>query len=166
MDDNHYKVDSTKSFSDNNFDLWVLMDRTRSTINRSCELELAVYDMTPEQAGILDTLVRLGGSASVAEIAETTMRQFNSVTTLVNRMVLSGLIEKHRSSNGKKYIISITSKGMTTHKNITSKAIEIAFSCLSTEERHAMFLSLRKLMDMGRKMLGMDFKLPFLPYGK
>jgi DNA-binding MarR family transcriptional regulator len=154
---------SNNSLSNNDFDLWVLMDRARSAISRSRELELAVYGITPEQAAILHTLQGQKGAATIAEIADMTVRQYNSVTTLVNRMAKNGLVKKKRSSRDKKYIVSITSKGQSTYEKLTRKSYEMAFSCLSLEDKQKLFLYLKKLLETGRKMLGMDFKPPFLP---
>jgi DNA-binding MarR family transcriptional regulator len=150
-------------FTNNVFDLWVLMDRARLTIKRTSRLEVASYGLTAEQAGILDTLLRGGGSASIAEIVDATARQYNSVTTLVNRMAKTGLVRKKRNSKNGKYLVSITDKGKSMYGKLTRNAIEMAFSDLSVEEKQALFVILKKLLIKGRKMLGMDFKFPFLP---
>lgn len=150
-------------FSDNDFDLYVLMDRAKSTISRSCDLEIAAYGLTQEQASIIDTILRSNGSTTISEIAEQTVKQPNSVTTLVNRMVISGLIKKERSSKNGKYIVSLTEKGKSSYEKVTRNAISMAFSELSLEEKLMFFTVLNKLMEKGRRMLGMDFKMPFLP---
>jgi DNA-binding MarR family transcriptional regulator len=150
-------------FSDNDFDLYVLMDRAKSTISRSCDLEIAAYGITQEQAAIIDTILRANGSATISEIAEQTVKQSNSVATLVNRMVKSGLIKKERPSKNGKYIVSLTDKGKSVYEKVTRNAVSMAFSELSVEEKLMFFTVLNKLMEKARRMLGMDFKMPFLP---
>jgi DNA-binding MarR family transcriptional regulator len=151
------------NFSNNDFDLYVLMDRAKATIARSCELELASYGVTSEQASILDTLTRANGSATIAEIAEATVKQTNSVTTMINRMVKNGLIQKERPNRNSKYIISLTEKGQSTYAKLTRNAVTLAFSEISEEEKVLFFHMLKRLMEKGRSMLGMDFKMPFMP---
>jgi DNA-binding MarR family transcriptional regulator len=151
------------TFTIDDFDLWVLMDRARMTVTRTSQLEVASYGLTLEQAGILDTLLRGDGSATIAEIVNATAKQYNSVTTLVNRMARTGLVRKKRNSKNGRYLVSITDKGKSMYGKLTRNAIEMAFSDLSVEEKQILFVILKKLLKKGRKMLGMDFKLPFLP---
>jgi DNA-binding MarR family transcriptional regulator len=150
-------------FSNNDFDLYVLMDRAKATISRSCELEVATFGFTQEQASILDTLLRGNGSATISEIAEATVKQTNSVASLVDRMVKNGLLKKERPSKSSKYIVSLTNKGKSSYEKVTKNAVSMAFSELSVEEKLMFFTVLNKLLEKGRRMLGMDFKLPFLP---
>jgi DNA-binding MarR family transcriptional regulator len=152
-----------ETFTINDFDLWVLMDRARMTIGRTSQLEVASHGLTIEQAGILDELLRGHGSATIAEIVNATGKQYNSVTTLVNRMVKNGLVEKKRNGNSGRYLILMTDKGKEMYGKLTRNAIEMAFSDLTMEEKQMLFNILKKLLKRGRKMLGVDFKLPFLP---
>ncbi len=149
-------------FSNNSFDLWILMSRLNSTINRSCELEVARFGLSPEQAGILDTLLRADGSAGIAEIADATVRQYNSVTTLVNRMIKIGLIKKERTSKNGKYQVSLTPKGRNLVSILPKNAAEMVFSDLSVEEKQKLFDVLSNLLEKSRNLLGMDFIPPFL----
>jgi DNA-binding MarR family transcriptional regulator len=144
------------------FDLWVLMDHVRSTISRSREMELAVYGLTPEQGAVLDTLLENNGSATITEIAESVVRKYNSVSTLVSRMVKAGLVKKKKAPDGKKFNVSITDRGRTLYQKIPRHSIEMAFSDLTAEERRMLDQLLNKLLERNRKLLGMDFKPPFL----
>ena len=150
------------NFSYDSLDLWILMSRVDSLIRRSCELELAPLGLTTEQASILDNLSRVNGSASIADIANATVRQYNSVTTLVNRMIKTGLISKERTPNNGRYMIHMTDKGKKLHIKITTNAIEMAFYDLPIGEKQKLFEILKMLLEKSRKNLGMDFRPPFL----
>ena len=153
---------SGRKLLSNNFELWVLLDHVRSIISRSREMELAVYGLTPEQAAVLDTLLKSNGSATIVEIAESIIRKYNSVSTLVSRMAKIGLVKKKKTSDGKKFIVSITEKGRTTYEKVPRNSIEMAFSELTKEENRMLVQLLNKLLERNRTLLGMDFKPPFL----
>ena len=64
-------------------ELWSLMDRTGFAIARLRELELNKYSLTIEQSSILHVLTNNGGSLTIKEIENITMRQHHSVYALV-----------------------------------------------------------------------------------
>lgn len=145
-----------------NLALWILLDHARNALARSRELELAQFNLTPEQQIVLYTLWSCGGSATNAEIAERTIRQYNSVTTLVNRMETAGLVTKEKAPHDKRYIVTMTEKGRKIYGMITTKCIDMAFAELSAEDKARLSSYLVHIEERGRKMLGMDIKLPFL----
>ena len=118
--------------------------------------------LTREQASVLDELVRLGGSATSAELIEATMRQHHSVTTLINRMIKRGLVKKKKTSYKNKHLVSITEQGRIIYEQITRNSIEIAFSEFSEEDKQRLAEYLNMLVKKGRNMLGIDYKPPFL----
>jgi DNA-binding MarR family transcriptional regulator len=142
--------------------LWILFDRARSLISKAREIELVQYGLTPEKSALLSTLQTLGGKATHDEIADVLIRNYNSITILVNKMQKSGLVKKEKSTKGRKTIISITPKGKEIYENISTKSIEMAFSDLSPEDKQRLISILEQLITKGRFMLGMDYKLPFL----
>lgn len=144
------------------FDLGVLLERTRSVYSRMRELELAQYNITPEQAAILNTLQSKGGSVTNREISTTIIRQYHSVTSIVNRMLKIGLVRRYKNHNEKKFRISITKKGKSIYEKVPRHSIEMIFSDLTFEEKQQLASSLQKLLNKGREMLGMDHILPFL----
>ncbi len=148
--------------SDIDFQLWMELDHARSALSRARELELAQFDLTLEQAGVLYTLLEKGGSTANTEIADEMIRQYNSVTTLVNRMEKLGLVKKEKTSSNRKYIVSITEKGRNMYQRATDKSIHMGFSDLSPEEKNQLFSFLTQVVKKTRNILGMDSKLPFL----
>jgi DNA-binding MarR family transcriptional regulator len=144
------------------FDLWVLLEQTRFAICRAKELELAKINLTVIQASVLYTLRVKGGEATQKEIADFTMRQHHSVSTLVNRMIRSGLLKKVKYSGDKGTRIAMTEKGQELYDGISDIAIAMVFSSLSKEEKVRLAESLKVLRSKARSMLGMDHVMPFL----
>jgi DNA-binding MarR family transcriptional regulator len=111
----------------------------------------------------LTLLLDKGGSATMHEISNITMRQHNSTSTLIKRMLKQGLVGKEKMSTGKRYKISITKKGQSIYEKVTRISINMAFSALSPKEKQRLAACLRQLIDKGRDMLGLDQTFPFLP---
>lgn len=148
---------------DVDFELWKSLDHVHSAISRSRELEMKQHGITPEQAGVLRTLIEKGGFTTNAEIADVMVRQYNSITTLVNRMEKSGLVKKEKINNDRRFIVSITPKGRSICEKITINSVHMAFSGLSLEEKQKLASYLENIMEKSRSMLLLDRKLPFLP---
>ena len=145
------------------FDLWVMFDHASFAIARTRALELANFGLTIEQAAVLHDLIRRGGSATLSEIAESTMRQYHSVSTLVNRMTKAGLTKKVKYSDTKKYQVSITEKGFDIYSKVSRNSIEMTFSVLSPSNQKVFAKQLQHLIARARNLLGLDYKHPFLP---
>ena len=150
------------SQTDIDFQLWMLLDHARSAISRARELELAQYGLTPEQAGLLRTLLDNSDSATNVEIADSMIRQYNTITTLVNRAARMGLVRKKKSSKGRKYLVLITPKGKDIYQKVTFNSIRIAFSEFNVSEKQQLTSYLKRTTDKARNMLGMDNRLSFL----
>lgn len=156
------KPDNPKIKSDPIFELWRALDGARSALGRARELELAQYGITVEQGAVLRLLLTRLEPTTNADIADIMIRQYNSVTTLVNRMEKLGLVKKEKSSNDRKFFITITPRGKDIYENATVKSIRLAFSDLSNEDRKKFLSYLKHVLDKSRDMLGMNTKLPFL----
>ena len=144
------------------FELGVLLERARSVYARMRELEIAQYGLTPEQAAILHVLLTKGGSAANDEIANTIVRQYHSVASIVSRMAKQGLVKKEKVKNRQKYIISITPKGADTYGRVSRNSIKMIFMDLSLDEKKQMIALMGKVIAKGRGMLGLDHVMPFL----
>jgi DNA-binding MarR family transcriptional regulator len=144
-------------------ELYPLFNNTSFIISRARELELANFDLTLEQGVLLHTLIKLGGSATLSEIATSTVRQYHSVSTLVNRMARSGLVKKVKYSDKKKFQVSITDKGQNTYGRATCNSLDMIFSVLSRKDQKAFAKYLQLLSTRARDVLGLDYKRPFLP---
>lgn len=147
---------------DLDFEIFRSIDRAEALLIRARALELAQYSITPEQAGVLRTLIDAGGSVTNADVSNAMIRQNNSVTTLITRMGKLGLVEKKRTGIGTKIMVSITPKGRDLYENLSFRSIHMALSTIKNEDKERMLKYLLQLIEKGRDMLGMDQKLPFL----
>ena len=144
-------------------ELYQLFNNTSFIISRARELELANFGLTLEQGILLHTLIKLGNSATLSEIATSTVRQYHSVSTLVNRMSRSGLVKKVKYSDKKKFQVSITDKGFNTYNKATCNSLDMIFSVLSRQDQNIFARYLVLLSARARDVLGLDYKHPFLP---
>jgi DNA-binding MarR family transcriptional regulator len=163
MDDKQLINEVEEKDNDSCFDIWIMFDHASFAISRAREIELAKFGLTIEQAAVLHDLVERGNSATLIDIAESTMRQYHSVSTLVNRMTKAGLVKKIKYSDKKKFEISVTEKGFEIYNKITRNSIKMIFSSLSTAEQVIFYERLRTLLARTRDLLGLDYKHPFLP---
>jgi DNA-binding MarR family transcriptional regulator len=142
--------------------LYPLFHNTDVIISRARELELASFGLTLEHGVLLHSLIKMGGSATLDEITEKTMRQYHSVSTLVNRMARLGLLKKVKYSDKKKFQVSITDKGLSLYNQATCNSLNMIFSVLSPEDQKTFAKYLQLLIDKARNLLGLDHKHPFL----
>ena len=143
-------------------ELYPLFNNTGFMISRARELELANFGLTLEQGVLLHTLIKMGGSATLSELSADTVRQYHSVSTLVNRMTKLGLVKKVKHSDKKKFEVSITDKGLNIYSNATCNSLDMIFSVLSIKDRRAFAKCLQLLSARARNVLGLDYKHPFL----
>lgn len=148
-----------KSPGQDDFQLWRLLDHTRFVIARSREKELARYGLTPEQYHVLDILHHSGGTITIQEIVNITMRQHHSISTLINRMVKQGLVKKIRSqSDGRQYNVIIKEMGELLFLKTTRDSITDIFSSLSESDREELGRELNKLMVKAYQVLGKEYQ--------
>ena len=152
--------------SDNNIKLWKLLDNARFAIARLRGMELAQFGITLEQSSILRTLFENNGSLTTKELEEVTMRQPNSISILVNRMVKMGLVRREKNHSGKRHRISLTQEGEDLIKSITLVSIDMVFSSLTLTQKKELTNCLNLLLENARDLLGIPYQPPFLKYLK
>jgi DNA-binding MarR family transcriptional regulator len=142
-----------------NFSLWRLLDHTRFVIARNREMELSRYGLTPEQSHVLNILVQKGGSSTINEIVDITLRQHHSISTLINRMSKQELVKKIKTPNDNRiYQVVVTPKGESLFHKVTHESIDMVFSSLSEREKRELQTHLNRLMTKAYKMLGKNLK--------
>ena len=146
----------------NDLYLWGLLQHASSIVSRARELELAQYGISMEQMSILHALLINGGSATIDQIATTIIRQYNSVSTIVNRMSALGLVRKEKLKNERKSKISITKKARIIVDTIPRESIQMMFSSFSTTDKEQLATYLEQIVSTGRDVLGLNFKPLFL----
>jgi MarR family transcriptional regulator, organic hydroperoxide resistance regulator len=142
----------------NSYSLWRYLDHARYMVFRLREKELAQSGLTPEQAQILDIIYTAGGFTTINFIVKSTQRQHNSISTLIARMSLQGLVKKTRTRRDKRaYRITITEKGVTAYLSLSNNSIEQAFSGLTDDEKNALFYYLERLLTRLYELAGINF---------
>jgi len=152
-----YKIDEKTR------NLFVLFDQTRDILIHAVELELKQSRMNYPQARILFMLTRAQNGMTQVEMSKWLGRNLNSVSTLINKMVKKGLVRKTRNrQDGKIYVVA-TDKGIEYWNEVPERALQLAFSAVSEDEREQLRDILRKLRAEVRNLLGLDYKPPFMP---
>ena len=144
------------------FRLWKLLDHTKFMIGRLREMELARFGLTPEQVHVMDIISQNGGTTTINEIVELTMRQHHSISTLINRMTRQELVNKIKTTDDKRiFKVVITEKGQTLLRKVSRDSIINTFISLTEEEKIDLDTNLRKLLIKAYDLLGKEYKLHF-----
>jgi DNA-binding MarR family transcriptional regulator len=163
---NQVKIEKIRAAkkTDPDVNLYILLDQTDGIITSAVELEIKHLKMTQPQARVLTMLSRQDKPATLDELANWTLKEFNSVSTLINRMEKKGLVKKSKQPGDLKTYVSLTEKGSDLyHNKVTERSIHLIFEKLSAQEKKQMESALKKLRDTTRDLLGLDFRPPFLP---
>lgn len=149
---------------DPDINLLIVFDQSSSVITTAIELELKLLRTTQAQVRILNMISRENRPVTIEELSSWTFKEFNSVSTLINRMEKRGLVKKIKKNEDLKTYIVPTEKGnVLYHKKVKEQSIHLIFGSLSDEEKKQLYNILKKLRDTTSNILGLDFKLPFLP---
>jgi len=161
---NEIEYISTSKKNDLDINLYILLDQTDSIVTNAVELEMKHLKMTQPQVRVLTMLSREDRPVTLEELANWTLKEFNSVSTLINRMEKKGLIKKIKKNGDLKTYITLTEKGSELyHKQVTERSIHLIFDKLSSEEKKQLDSILKKVRDTTRDLLGLDYRPPFLP---
>jgi DNA-binding MarR family transcriptional regulator len=161
---NDIKNIRTSKKNDQDINLYILLDQTGSIITNAIELEIKHLRMTQPQVRALTMLSREDRPVTIDELANWTLKEFNSVSTLINRMEKKGLIKKAKKAGELKTYVTLTEKGSNLyHKQVTERSIHLIFDKLTSEEKQRLDLILKKLRDTTRDLMGLDYRPPFLP---
>jgi DNA-binding MarR family transcriptional regulator len=154
----------TTKKNDLDINLYILLDQTDSIVTNAIELEIKHLKMTQPQVRVLNMLSREDRPVTLDELANWTLKEFNSVSTLINRMETKGLVRKIKKNGDLKTYITLTEKGSDLyHKQVTERSIHLIFDNLSSVEKKQLDSILKKVRDTTRDLLGLDYRPPFLP---
>jgi DNA-binding MarR family transcriptional regulator len=142
--------------NDKIFRLWVLLTQTQSAIHKARKRELARYNLTPAQAGILHSVKSLGSHATLAEVSRWVFLKPQSVHEAVAKMVADGLLSRGRNPRRKNWItIELTEKGRKAlGKALRRRSIESIMSVLSEDELTQLRSLLKTLRAQAMKKIG------------
>ncbi len=143
-------------------DIWATMSLIHEASLKIRNRELMKYGISAEQAGILFVLAVLDHRPTIAEIARYYLREPNSTSGTVNRMVKHGLIKKDRDAERKNvWRLSLTDKGLQLYHCIRNReSLGRIMSLLSEEEEKQLASSLNKLLSKVTQELGVKSRLP------
>ena len=154
----------TTKKNDTEINLYILLDQTDSIVTNAVELEIKHLKMTQPQVRVLTMLSREDKPVTLDELANWTLKEFNSVSTLINRMEKKGLVKKTKTNGDLKTYVTLTEKGSELyHKQVTERSIHLIFDKLSVQEKKQLESTLKKVRDTTRDLLGLDYRPPFLP---
>ncbi len=152
-----------EKLDDRTRNLFVLFDQTRDTLIHAIELELAQSKMNYPQARVLYILTRDPSGMTQVQMSKWLSRNLNSVSTLINKMVKKGLVKKLRNKDDGKIYVIATEKGAEYWNHVPERALQLAFSAMTDEEKEQLRNLLKKLRAEVRGLLGLDYKPPFMP---
>lgn len=149
-------------FLDQDFDLWILLAQTRSLLFAAGEAELSKWNISLMQGWTIFTIKAIGERATPAEIARWLGREPHTVSSLLSRMVVQGLVVKEKSLDKKNLVrIRLTEKGeQLYHEAIGMKPMHDIISVLNSEDHQQLKSLLGKLRDKAQQNLGRKYKLP------
>jgi DNA-binding MarR family transcriptional regulator len=150
--------------NDPQVNLYILLDQTNSIVTNAVELEIKHLRVTQPQVRVLTMLSREDKPVTLDELANWTLKEFNSVSTLINRMEKSDLVKKIKKDGDLKTYVVLTEKGSDLyHKQVTERSIRLIFGDLSDQEKGQFDSILKKIRNRTRDLLGLDYRPPFLP---
>jgi DNA-binding MarR family transcriptional regulator len=108
-------------------------------------------------------LSRANRPVTLDELADWTLKEFNSVSTLINRMENKGLVKKAKKEGDLKTYVTLTEKGsILYHQQVTERSIHLIFSRISDIQKNQLANTLKTVRDTAREILGLDYRPPFL----
>jgi DNA-binding MarR family transcriptional regulator len=101
---------------DEDQDLWSLLTHASYFVFRARELELKRYDLTPEQARLLFLVVASQNRATETDLCSLMLREPGSVSKLIERMAVRGLVSKVKDLKPNNLVrVIITPKGLDAY---------------------------------------------------
>jgi DNA-binding MarR family transcriptional regulator len=134
--------------------LWILMDRASFGVFRLSELESNESGLTMMHNMVLRILYENGGKATYKTLEDTIMRQRHSISSLINRMVIAGLVNKENSPSGKAYTVSFTKKGEEIYQHVRKRSIKVTVSSLTENQKQRLTTLLNTVNVQARELLG------------
>jgi len=130
-----------------------LISKIREKANTFINSELKrcnIEGLLPVHGDILYALM-VHGELSMKEIAEIVDRKKSTVTTLIDKMVILGYVDKRKDeSDNRYYIISLSQKGRKYRKQlieISDNLIKKVYKDMPRKEREQLVQSLKKIKE-------------------
>ena len=150
-----------KSFLNENYLIWVLLNQTRAAVFKARENQIGKYPF-PNQAAALIIIWSRDGKATPTLLSRYLFLERHSASELVSRMESNGLVTKKRDEKLKSIIrITITPEGKKIcTQNMGPKYIDQMMSALSEKERSHLKKYLLILLKTACDQIGTEAILP------
>ena len=142
------------------YDIWGKLTEVYNLIGKARTMELSTIGLTPEKSHILRILTYKGGTSTINDLSDLTLRRHNAVSLLIKRMEKAGLVRREKTDSTKQYLITISDKGSELFNTMPINSIEMVFSSLSPEEKKSLVACLDQLEQKARHILGLDYVPP------
>lgn len=142
------------------YSIWGKITEVHDLICKARTVELRKLGLTAEQSKILRVLMVENGTSTINDIADMTQKRHNTISLIVKRMEKAGLIKRNKIPSSNRYQIAITEKGIRLFETMPLNSIDMIFSKLSSDEKHALMSLLDKLDKQTRHILGLDYIPP------
>jgi len=157
-------------FTDEDYELWVLLHQAETATFRARDKELSNYGISAMWAAVLyivQVIEYVGLQATPSEISRWLFRRPHGVSTLLRRMEKEGLVKLVKDLGRKNLVrAAITEKGYEAYRDsIKRDSIHLIMSALCEEERQQLKLWLIKLRDTACENLKADVR-PLYPFGR
>ena len=144
------------------FNLWVRLVRARDAIFAAREKELRKCGVTQREAAILYYIDKIGTAATPAEIARHTFRKPNTISNILDRMAVKGLVKLTKDLDRKNLVrVTHTKKGRESLAcSLDRQSFPRIMGVLNAEDREILGGLLEKLFRQAIKEIGGDARLP------
>jgi len=149
----------------NDYDLWVLLSRTYTSIAELREVECKQFGISRHQVYILFIIASLGNNVTPTEVSRFTYRKKSSISEMLKRMVNNGLVTKTKDpDNNSQVRVSLTEKGLQVYEESRPrKSIDKIMSVLSEKDRQQLQSYLEILQEKARVELSFEREKLVLP---
>jgi DNA-binding MarR family transcriptional regulator len=128
---------------------WASLYMAFALLRKESDRALATYKLTVPQASVLALLAESEQPLPVSHLARLLLQESPSITSLVDRMCESGLVERAKDRHDRRVVlVRLTEKGKETHDSLRGNAARFSddmFGVLSAGERRTLKELLQKL---------------------
>lgn len=128
-----------------------LLTTSQHTVFQYLNQQLAPYDITPSQYGVLNCLWISGGTCLPRQIAEMLCLETSTVSGILDRMQKKELIDRNiNTENRREILVIITPKGAALEKpvlEVIDKMNEVVLQDFTPEEAAFLRKSLLKIAE-------------------
>jgi len=129
----------------------VLLYAASAILRRAFDQALTPWGVTASQATVLSLLDEVGRPIPTSELARSLFREGPSVTTMIDRLAVRGLVERTGDAKDRrKVLVQLSEEGKRLTKGIREPGQQLysqIFEVLTAEERQGLGAILRKFRD-------------------